>query len=45
MTILYIILAATGGAGGMAAAVRWLPRVRDAIVRPAGRGGPGPVIR
>ena len=44
MTILYIILAATGGAGGMAAAVRWSDRVR-AIVVPNGRGGPGPVIR
>ncbi len=37
---LYLILAALGGAGGMAAAVRYVPTVRRMITI-AGRGGPG----
>jgi hypothetical protein len=41
MFYLYLTLAAVGGAGGMAAAVRYIPRVGELL----GRGGPGPVIR
>lgn len=37
---LYLILAAIGGAGGMAAAVRYVPIVRRMITT-TGRGGPG----
>lgn len=37
---LYLILSVIAGAGGMAAAVRWVPMVRSVIV-PTGRGGPG----
>lgn len=41
---LYLMLSAIAGAGGMAAAVRWVPMVRGVVVPTAGGGGgPKPV--
>ena len=40
---LYLILSAIAGAGGMAAAVRWVPAV-NRMVSPTGGGGPRPKI-
>lgn len=44
MLTVYLILSAVAGAGGMAAAVRWMPSVAARIVRPTGGGGPRPVV-
>ena len=41
MTV-YLILSAIAGAGGMAAAVRWVPMIRGVVVPTKVGGGGGP---
>lgn len=40
--MLTILISAIAGAGGMAAAVRWVKPIRDVIVKPQDGGGGGP---